>query len=1144
MTKEFKTCQKQHRNPVLQKVCLICGWLFPEVKGHQIGDYHVLEHQSILEKNLYLVQKQSQKYLMVESFEYFLPDYRQTIYQIINPLLKDLDSEIFDYFTESHSNFNLLYTVYPEHMWPEIENNLQQRLMKDGLFPDELIQRLYAYLVYVTEELRKLKVVNPGMILPMLFASSAKTPFYLLEWEYCVPLDDSYLYPRYYVGYHTASTLVDPNQARLSINEWYAHSSLFSLLSTICTGKLPMFWYPQPIHLFNYRHVFSPSMFNIFREFNQAFKLTALPKYCPEPYISTIEKGKLQQANLLFNHGYQAYLNEEWSVAQSHFEEAINFNTQDPHLYRFLALSCFKQDEFQDFLDHMFKAIRHFPLACLYYERAKACLEQQQLEDARRDLDKAVEVFPYYPEAFHLLGNIYQRLKYPKQAELAFKHALKLRNHSKIKQSLHSLYIEQNLDKEAELVASSNLSTANNFIKTELETTREDYVKPESRDIYCPSCQKLNPESFNTCQACQESLYKQPGAKIKHYQIKAILRNKDYENDRFHMVYLALDTQTKGFVVIKEYIYSPRPFKVFSQEIELVQQIQHEAFIPLINHFNENDFYYLVYKHEEGQTLQEVMMEKGPIDTQLGYVILTTIGLAILHLQSLKVPVIHGDVKPSNILITKQGQIKLLDFESARFLTDEKVYPSYTYPYAPPEQDIDHLINTTTDFYALGVTCIHMFTGIFPHLFVSYAKNGFYRWQRYLPHINAVVKEWVSATTKWDVEERPQITAQTFITFVQKLRTASIADIPTHNKKLSLAMMEISDSEDLSELDILTKQFLKIERSGLTYYFVSTEFYRLNHYDKAFFYVQEAMKIDSKYVQAFWLAAEIHIKRQKYALAIPILKHSLDYCNKAYQPYWLLGVCYSNTLQERMAIAAYKKAKKLYGVGATIDFELAALYTAAAQYTEAKNLCLKLLKNDTSIEWKAKIHHLLGTIYGKQEHFHSSIDNLKKSLEYHQEQPDIYYDLGLSYYQIGEKQNAREHFETCLKQIPEHDGAKFYMAILAIENKQSEQALQYLEQIEAGGENLGDVYFQKARAYTLQSRVVDALRAYEKALEYFNDVPQIYVNMANLYIAIDQPQAALLWLQKAAPLLPNSQVVAQSRVVANEMLMKQQSRNL
>ena len=149
--------------------------------------------------------------------------------------------------------------------------------------------------------------------------------------------------------------------------------------------------------------------------------------------------------------------------------------------------------------------------------------------------------------------------------------------------------------------------------------------------------------------------------------------------------------------------------------------------------------------------------------------------------------------------------------------------------------------------------------------------------------------------------------------------------------------------------------------------------------------------------------------------------------------------------------------------------------------------------------------------------------------------------MGLSYYQINDKQNAKENFERCLEKVPGHEGATFYMAILAIEDKQPETALHYLKQVETKGKNMGDVYFQKARAYTLLSQVVEALKAYEKALEYFTEAPQIYVNIANLYISIDKPEVALHWLEKAEPLLPNSKMVSQSKVVAHEMLMKQRT---
>ncbi len=104
------------------------------------------------------------------------------------------------------------------------------------------------------------------------------------------------------------------------------------------------------------------------------------------------------------------------------------------------------------------------------------------------------------------------------------------------------------------------------------------------------------------------------------------------------------------------------------------------------------------------------------LDQRLALFVEICVAVACAHQQL----VVHRDLKPGNVLVTKTGQIKLLDFGIAKLLDEDGSTTQthgglYTLEYAAPEQVLRNPVSTATDIYALGVLLFHLLTDSSPY---------------------------------------------------------------------------------------------------------------------------------------------------------------------------------------------------------------------------------------------------------------------------------------------------------------------------------------------------------------------------------------------------------------------------------------------
>jgi len=180
----------------------------------------------------------------------------------------------------------------------------------------------------------------------------------------------------------------------------------------------------------------------------------------------------------------------------------------------------------------------------------------------------------------------------------------------------------------------------------------------------------------------------------------------------------AHDTLIDRTVVLKTFASgfgSPELQKQFLREAQILGRLSHPNIISIYDlGTNDDGSTYLVTEYVPGKTLDAVLAEKGPVPLARAGVWAGDLASALSRAH--KAGVIHGDVKPANIFVTDDGQIKLGDFGIARFATQVSGAASLvgTPAYLSPEQIKGDPQDHRSDIFSVGIVLYQLTTGVRP----------------------------------------------------------------------------------------------------------------------------------------------------------------------------------------------------------------------------------------------------------------------------------------------------------------------------------------------------------------------------------------------------------------------------------------------
>ena len=186
------------------------------------------------------------------------------------------------------------------------------------------------------------------------------------------------------------------------------------------------------------------------------------------------------------------------------------------------------------------------------------------------------------------------------------------------------------------------------------------------------------------------------------------------------LVYRAVDIRTGHSVAVKilksEYNSDKEFLERFQREAQAASLMSHHNLVNLLDVGVEGEYRYLVLEYVNGNTLKDIIRQKGRLNYQTAIQITVRILSALQHAHDNGI--IHRDIKPQNVLIHADGHVKVSDFGIARMTNAFTISKGDTVVgsvhYSSPEQATGSVVEATSDIYSTGVVMYAMLTGRVP----------------------------------------------------------------------------------------------------------------------------------------------------------------------------------------------------------------------------------------------------------------------------------------------------------------------------------------------------------------------------------------------------------------------------------------------
>jgi len=251
--------------------------------------------------------------------------------------------------------------------------------------------------------------------------------------------------------------------------------------------------------------------------------------------------------------------------------------------------------------------------------------------------------------------------------------------------------------------------------------------------VKCPKCQHENPDDTIFCGKCATRLPSPEKAEVTETleTPKEELTTGSTFAERYQIieelgkggmgrVYKAHDTKIKEKIALKlikpEIAKDKKTIERFSNELRLARKVRHKNVCGMFDIGEEKGTHYITMEFVPGEDLRSLIRRIGqlPIGKSIAIAKQICEGLAEAH----RLGVVHRDLKSNNIMIDKEGNVRIMDFGIARSIEAKGITGAGvmigTPEYMSPEQVEGKEVDQRSDIYSLGIILYEMVTGRVP----------------------------------------------------------------------------------------------------------------------------------------------------------------------------------------------------------------------------------------------------------------------------------------------------------------------------------------------------------------------------------------------------------------------------------------------
>jgi serine/threonine protein kinase/Flp pilus assembly protein TadD len=253
--------------------------------------------------------------------------------------------------------------------------------------------------------------------------------------------------------------------------------------------------------------------------------------------------------------------------------------------------------------------------------------------------------------------------------------------------------------------------------------------------VTCPNCHEVNPDGALYCGHCARPLTKAPAPSRETETLQASVVKELATGTTFAgryqvieelgkggmgRVYKVLDEKIKEKVALKllkpEVSADEQAIERFSNELRLARKISHRHVCRMFDLGEDRGTHFITMEYVPGEDLKSILRMMGQMSPGKAVLVARQVceGLAEAH----RLGVIHRDLKPQNIMIDREGNVRIMDFGIARSLKVKGMTGAGvvigTPEYMSPEQIEGQDVDNRSDIYSLGIILYEMMTGRVP----------------------------------------------------------------------------------------------------------------------------------------------------------------------------------------------------------------------------------------------------------------------------------------------------------------------------------------------------------------------------------------------------------------------------------------------